>query len=45
MTPQELHWLFESKRPKRVFGKGDGAFDEDEAREIYEEAFGSLDDR
>lgn len=40
MHPTELHWLIEAKRPKTVYGKGEGSFTEDEAREMYEEAFG-----
>jgi hypothetical protein len=38
LHPHELHWLFEARRPKATFGKGDGAFSEDEAEAMYTEA-------
>ena len=41
MQPRALWWLIDSKQPKRVFGFGKFAMAEDEAAEIYNEAYGS----
>jgi hypothetical protein len=36
MTPRELWWLFEAKKPVKMYGK----MTEDEVRQIYEETYG-----
>jgi hypothetical protein len=37
MTPRELWWLFEAKKPPTMYGK----MSEDEVRQIYEETYGT----
>jgi hypothetical protein len=36
MQPEELWWLVNRHRPRKVYGKGRGAMTEDEVRYLWE---------